>query len=205
VGSPIYPDSLPATDWRYLCTKNKECGGTGGLSFQRRLECQLALQSCKIPQEVYDEDVWYSACLAEMGKRQLPHPTIANRFSTGSKCQADNPFGVHKLWEHCKESTCAVSLMNSQLYRDIFDDKNSHRKCNEGEINYQTQYKDVARSLHGNSSAWDHFQMHGKIENRVYKCLNLLEKAGPKADPFDLPALVRTVQYKDQKGGWFVW
>jgi Protein of unknown function (DUF5672)/Galactosyltransferase len=199
VGSPVYPESFPTIDWRYLCAKTKNCGGNGGLSLRRRSECQRALETCSIPQHMYDEDVWYSACLAESGAK-LPHPVIANRFSTGSKCQADSPFGVHKLWQNCKESTCAAILLMSQLYKDTYVDISSNRYCKEGEMTYLTENEDVKKL---GLSAWEHYKSNGIHENRAWKCFDRLLDSRSQPKPFDLPKKLHSRSQGSK--GWFVW
>ena len=98
VGAPIFPESFPTTDWRLLHAKNISSGGCGGLSFRRRSYMVKALEECVHPKT--DEDVWFSSCMQELGA-PLPHPTIANRFSTGSKCEVDAPLGAHQMWSNC--------------------------------------------------------------------------------------------------------
>ena len=171
------------------------------MSLRRRSECQSALESCSIPQDLYDEDVWYSACLAESGKH-LPHSIIANRFSTGSKCQVDAPFGVHKLWQNCKESTCVVVLMMSQLYKDTYGDKGSDKYCSEGNMTYLYENEDVKRSF---SDGWVHYQKYGKGENRMWKCMDQLIDPSSLPQPYDLPKAALSRKTQRSQGDWVVW
>jgi len=202
VGSQVYPESFPATDWRCLCTANERCGGNGGLSLRRRSESLHAIAQCRIPRGLYDDDLWFSACFAELGLTQsLPHPVIANRFSTGSKCLADSQFGMYKLWQNCKESTCVNILMNSQLYKDIYGEKDSEYKCREGELLYHLENRDFTRA--GFTSGWEHYQKFGRHEeSRRWKCFEQLERPREELQPFNLPD-----NYEDhnQKSLWVHW
>jgi hypothetical protein len=115
-------------------------GGNGGFSFRKRSAMIEALDKCPIPIAGSPEDVWSSACMMLLGKA-LPHPTIANRFSVGTKCAVDVPFGSHKLWwMNCKQATCAVALLQSRLHRDLFGEQNSNYSCPEGEALYYLKY-----------------------------------------------------------------
>merc|ERR1712166_826446 len=67
VGAPVYVKSFPSLNWRYYCTLTNRCGGCGGLSLRTRKVMLRALDECKVPKDAHDEDVWFSACLIQMG------------------------------------------------------------------------------------------------------------------------------------------
>jgi Protein of unknown function (DUF5672)/Galactosyltransferase len=183
VGSPVYPESFPDMNWRILCARHFHCGGNGGLSFRKRSAMLYSLNHCNIPKDSLDEDQWYSACLAESGTMNLPHPIIANRFSMGSKCDVDVPFGIHKPWQNCKESTCMAALVESQLYADIYGDhhQSDDDQCEEGNAYYLLQNKDVAAStIDGNA----HYLSYGKGEGRRWVCFDNVTKPQLRDGPY---------------------
>jgi hypothetical protein len=134
VGGPIYPESFPSIDWRRVCALSPHCGGNGGFSLRRKSFILRALAECSVPRAPY-EDVWFVACMIEMGAL-LPSPGISNTFSMGSKCQPDNPVGMHKPWEVCSASVCVNAIFNSQFYFDIYKNNQTlpSDHCREGEL-----------------------------------------------------------------------
>jgi len=103
VGSPMYPDTLKGHDhgktlWTIMAAYQNKWGGKGDLSICKRSIMLKAIKTCPLPPKEYPEDAWISACIMLMDGK-LPFPTIANRFSIGSKCEVDVPFGVNKMWD----------------------------------------------------------------------------------------------------------
>jgi Protein of unknown function (DUF5672) len=183
IGSPVYPESFPDMNWRIICARHFNCGGNGGLSFRKRSAMLYSLDHCKIPKDSLDEDQWYSACLAESGTMNLPHPIIANRFSMGSKCDVDVPFGIHKPWQSCKESTCMAALVESQLYADIYGERyqSDDDQCEEGNIYYLLKNKDIAAYT---TDGYTHYSTHGKREGRRWVCFDDVNKPQLRDGPY---------------------
>ena len=174
-GAPIFPESFPSNDWRQLSAKNISAGGCGGLSFRRRSYMIKALEGCPFPKT--HEDVWFSSCMQEFDA-SLPHPTIANRFSTGSRCDVDLPLGVHKLWHNCGARSCAKSILTSRLFRDVSSELVSpSQPCASGEILYRSEYADVDKAIQQGifESSWTHYSQIGKAERRGYHCIPSLD------------------------------
>jgi len=175
VGAPIYPESVGAT--RYWSIMNAYSsagvGGNGGLSFRKRSAVIRALDKCEIPIPGSPEDAWMSACIMLLDG-VLPHPTIANRFSVGTKCEVDVPFGIHKPWMNCKKSTFIQALLSSKFHKDLYGEENFNYDCPEGELLYLLLHRDVAYAVeHGKcASGWDHYNKHGRLEKgRTWRCL----------------------------------
>ena len=193
VGSPIFPESFPAKSWWYLCVKHQNCGGNGGLSLRRRSAMLDALRRCKtnelpFDESEVDEDVWFSSCMAELGKN-MPHPVSANRFSVGSTCHVDAPLGFHKLWQNCRESTCVGALMSSHLFSDIYGSSfRSDRNCREGNVHYLLTNDDVRQS--GVTDGWSHYTQYGKAEGRKWYCFDVPDWTNrTEVNPFsDIPS-----------------
>jgi hypothetical protein len=178
VGSPIYPESFPTADWRYLLAVNRSCGGNGGFSLRRRSAMLRALESCPLPMDGAMEDAWMSGCMMKLGE-SLPLPHIANRFGVGSRCEVDVPLGVHKPWQNCNTQTCELMIMQSQLFEDTSSavPASAAGPCDAGERLYRYLYPDVDTSIRRGrvKTGWDHFLEQGRAEGRAYKCVNYFE------------------------------
>ena len=190
VGAPVYVKSFPALNWRYYCTLTNRCGGHGGLSLRTRTVMLRALDECQVPREAHDEDVWFSACLIRMGPigarepldldaaalwPKMPPQAIANRFSTGSACEIDNPIGMHKLWSNCKTSSCVSALRGSDLFKDVVVTGKKFEplgQCAEGEATYLAQHPNVAAEVKSQklSSGWEHYTKWGRADGKEYHC-----------------------------------
>lgn len=174
VGSPIYSETHPTRYWRIMNAFNPNTvGGNGGLSFRKKSAMVRALENCAIPSYGIPEDAWFVACTLLLNGT-LPHPTIANRFSVGTKCDVDVPLGTHKLWMNCKTSTCVQTILTSKFHRDVYGESNFNKKCHEGELLYLAMNDDVARAIQKGhfDSGWDHYMMYGKFEKgRIWRCL----------------------------------
>ena len=195
VGGPVYSENHPTADWRVLNAINMtHHGGSGGLSLRRKSYMIKALKDCSIPKEgsIYsNEDSWYSACLMELGA-PLPSTLVANRFSVGSKCEVDNPFGMHKLWQHCRESQCLSAIFSSSMFQNnLFTPSKSMTTspCEEGERHYVPQIEGLASAIaRGNySSGFDHWKKHSEKSEIKYTCFdsNILEKGENRSSSLD--------------------
>lgn len=152
VGSPIYPESFPTRFWRIMnAYQDTGIGGNGGLSFRKRSSMIEALDNCPIPIPGSPEDAWSAACMMLLNKT-LPHPTIANRFSVGTKCEVDFPLGGHKLWMNCNRGACEAALLTSRMHFDIYGEQNADRECPEGEAFYRNLYPGD-----GHKSGWKQY------------------------------------------------
>ncbi|WPT12330.1 hypothetical protein PSENEW3_00003469 [Picochlorum sp. SENEW3] len=179
VGSPVYPETFPAIHWRYLSALQSNSGGNGGLSLRKRSAMLWCLENFKVPfksnASMWDgmaEDSWFSQCLVE-NNFSLPSPHIANRFSVGSKCRVDAPFGMHKLWMNCNLGSCIQALVGSDLAVDVFGRSRPSKACPGGEEFYRMVYEDVNTEILAGrlQSGWDHFENFGKTEGREWRCL----------------------------------
>ena len=171
VGAPVYSENHPTTEWRVLNAMNMtHNGGSGGLSLRRKSYMMKALKECRIPKEgsIYsNEDSWYSACLMELGA-SMPQTVVANRFSVGSKCEVDNPFGMHKLWQHCRESQCLSAIFSS--IKSV-----PTSPCEEGEKFYVPKIKGLANAIASGkfSSGFDHWKQNSNKIEIKYTCFGL--------------------------------
>ena len=174
VGAPIYAESHPTRYWRIMnAYSNAGVGGNGGFSFRKRSAVIRALDKCEIPIPGSPEDAWTSACIMLLDG-VLPHPTIANRFSLGTKCEIDVPFGTHKSWMNCKKSTFIQAILSSKFHKDLYGEENFNYDCPEGELLYLLLHRDVAHAVeHGKcASGWDHYNKYGRFEKgRTWRCL----------------------------------
>lgn len=171
VGAPVYPESHPTIDWRLVSNKgDHHYGGNGGLSFRRKSFMLKQLKECKLKLEndggdFISEDSWFSACLWESGA-PLPTLAMANRFSTGSRCEVDIPIGVHKLWQNCEESICVGAIATSALYNEIFPSsitKTSDVFCDTGDMSYLARYPEVRMAVENGDfvNGFEHWVKHG--------------------------------------------
>ena len=171
VGSPIYSESFPTREWRiFNAYQDTATGGCGGLSFRKRSSMIEALENCPIPKSGSAEDAWFTGCMMLLNKN-LPHPSIANRFSIGSKCEINFPVGSHQIWSYCGRQSCEIALLTSRMHLDIYGEENSNRECPEGEAMYKELYPDA----HKAKSGWQHynrFTQKNPGSKRLWRCLD---------------------------------
>mmetsp|Transcript_13765 Transcript_13765/g.33177 ORF Transcript_13765/g.33177 Transcript_13765/m.33177 type:complete len:974 (-) Transcript_13765:96-3017(-) len=176
VGSPMYPQSFPSRVWRLMNAFNDTAvGGDGGFSFRKRSNMLKLISECPVPiPDTQAEDAWASACTMLLDG-DLPHPTIANRFGVGSRCEVDVPLGANKMWMNCNEESCAMALLTSRMHRDFFGEESDEYNCPEGEVMYLKMYPDVAQAIDTGriKSGWVHFNKAGRFEQtRVWRCFD---------------------------------
>jgi hypothetical protein len=175
VGSPVYPDTLAGHSnpeiWKIMAAYQNKWGGKGGLSIRKRSVMLKAIDSCPLSAKEYPEDAWISACVMLMDGK-LPLPSIANRFSIGSRCEVDVPFGSHNMWDNCGRTSCLEAILTSRLHRDLFGEANIDRNCQEGESLYLSMYGHVRSEIEQNQvvSGWEHYNRFGKSEGFLWRC-----------------------------------
>ena len=123
----------------------------------------------------------------------MPTAAMSNRFSTGSTCNVDIPFGVHKLWQNCEESTCLAAIGTSALHSDIFPsdpEKNDDdtKFCKEGDILYLYFNPDIAEAVKKGEfkNGFQHWSTSGRHESRQYRCPFYPEVKYQQKDVFEV-------------------